>query len=81
MTKNFKLRQLQEVINVFKGEIEQIMGTDIKMIDQLMEELLEVKGKYLEMQEKVDGITELKREVYSKEKLKQDILNSIKEKM
>ena len=36
MTKNFKLRQLQEVINVFKAEIEQIMGTDIRLIDQLM---------------------------------------------
>jgi hypothetical protein len=63
MTKNFKLRQLQEVINVFKTEIEQIMGTDIKLIDQLMHELLQVKGKFLEMQEKVNGITGLRMEV------------------
>ncbi len=63
MTKNFKLRQLQEVINVFKTEIEQIMGTDIRLIDQLMYELLQVKGKFLEMQEKVNGITGLRMEV------------------
>jgi hypothetical protein len=63
MTKNFKLRQLQEVINVFKTEIEQIMGTDIRLIDQLMHELLQVKGKFLEMQEKVNGITGLRMEV------------------
>jgi hypothetical protein len=63
MTKNFKLRQLQEVINVFKTEIEQIMGTDIRLIDKLMHELLQVKGKFLEMQEKVNGITGLRMEV------------------
>ena len=74
MTKNFKLRQLQEVINVFKAEIEQIMGTDIRLIDQLMHELLQVKGKFLEMQEKVNGITGLRMEVEAKEKLKEDIL-------
>jgi hypothetical protein len=74
MTKNFKLRQLQEVINVFKAEIEQIMGTDIRLIDQLMHELLQVKGKFLEMQEKVNGITGLRMEVEAKEKLKEEIL-------
>ena len=42
------------------------MGTDIKIIDQFMDELLEVKGKYLEMQEKVNGMTSLKEELEEK---------------
>ncbi len=33
MNKNLKLRQLQEVINVFKSEIQEVMGTDIKVIN------------------------------------------------
>jgi len=46
-----------------------------------MNELLEVKGKYLEMQEKVNGMTGLKKELWEKEKLKDDILVKIKEKI
>jgi hypothetical protein len=66
---------------VYKLEIEQIMGTDIKIINELMIELLEVKGKYLDMQEKVNGIGGLKKEIEEKENFKEVLIENIKEKM
>lgn len=43
-----------------------------------MVELLEVKGRYMEMQEKVDNLGLLKRELEAKEKVKENILEKFK---
>jgi hypothetical protein len=42
--------------------------------------LLDVKGKYIKMQEKVNGLTELKNKYQTKEQMKKDILKKIAEK-
>lgn len=61
--KNTRVRQLQDVVGVFKEEIEEIVGGDLKVVDGIMVELLEVKGKWVEMQRRVEGVRGLRLEV------------------
>jgi plasmid maintenance system antidote protein VapI len=63
MMKNTRVRQLQDVVGVFKEEIEEIVGGDLKVVDGIMVELLEVKGKWVEMQRRVEGVRGLRLEV------------------
>jgi hypothetical protein len=81
MMKNTRVRQLQDVVGVFKEEIEEIVGGDLKVVDGIMVELLEVKGKWVEMQRRVEGVKGLRLEVELKERVKEDIIKKINDKV
>jgi plasmid maintenance system antidote protein VapI len=81
MMKNTRVRQLQDVVGVFKEEIEEIVGGDLKVVDGIMVELLEVKGKWVEMQRRVEGVKGLREEVELKERVKGDIIKKINDKV
>jgi plasmid maintenance system antidote protein VapI len=81
MMKNTRVRQLQDVVGVFKEEIEEIVGGDLKVVDGIMVELLEVKGKWVEMQRRVEGVKGLRQEVELKERVKEDIIKKINDKV
>jgi plasmid maintenance system antidote protein VapI len=81
MMKNTRVRQLQDVVGVFKEEIEEIIGGDLKVVDGIMVELLGVKGKWVEMQRRVEGVRGLRLEVEHKERVKEEIIKKINDKV
>lgn len=79
--RNNRVRQLEGVVTVFKDEIEGIVGGDLKMVDGIMLELIQVKGKWIEMQRRVEGIRGLKQELEHKERVKHDIIQQLSDKV
>lgn len=79
--RNNRVRQLEGVVAVFKEEVEGIVGGDLKVVDGIMLELIQVKGKWVEMQRRVEGIRGLKEELEQKERVKQDIIQKINDKV